>query len=171
MKKPLPTWLYQILDNWGCAPFEGAFTWKGLELHGWYLPTSTSLKIFLISEEDRSKAEAKYLSPSGAGLQPALFLANRGLSSLDMTPEVLAELTKNGLALTEGWKGAAALCASGFNSCTIGGCSSGVATLAFHLQYVIEMKLAKVQSFGFDNKAEIEISIPIDEKKNFDILK
>ena len=33
------------------------------------------------------------------------------------------------------------------------------------------MELAKVQSFGFDNKAEIEISIPIDEKKNFDILK
>lgn len=129
MDYPIEKWIYDMLKEYNSAPEPGIKRQGGYTLDGWYLPTSLE-KIFMLRLEDRSKLGAKYLSPPKKGLQPSLFVSRFGLlTPLAPTEDILEQLKTEGLALTEGWKGAAALWAAGFNSCTTGGCNGGVATL------------------------------------------
>ena len=99
-------------------------------LDGWYIPTSGAHKIFWVADHHRDIVNAKYISPSGEGLQPILLVHNAGLINYKtITKQILKQLAEEGLDLTEGFKGALALSACGINTCTIGGCSGGVATL------------------------------------------
>ena len=130
MFPPLPKWLLKKAKEFNLEIQQGQKKYKNWKLDGWYIPTSGDYKLFWVSEEDRGKVQAKYLSPTGKGLQPILLMPRYGLvSGSNLPSEVLQGLEQEGFVLVEGFKGSLALCSIGFNACTIGGCNGGVATL------------------------------------------
>ena len=131
-KIPLEPWLQDYARKHSCAPTPGVYLWKGKRLNGFYLKTSTNFELFCVSEEDRETVGAKYLLPSGKGVQPSLHVPNQGvIQNLDpgATSELLFLCKIEGIGVVEGWKSALCLAALGFVTVHTGGCSCGVATI------------------------------------------
>ena len=138
---PLKKWLLKWVKRKNIIIQPGNKNLGRILIDGWYIPTSTDLKIFWVAKHHRELAGAKYLSPTGKGLQPCLILHDQGLvNQRNINEEVLHQLEKEGLNLTEGVKGAFALSASGLNVCTIGGCNGGLATLEILSNWSIPAK-------------------------------
>lgn len=120
----LPKHLEDFAQRLKCAPQPGSRKYKDLELKGWWLVNSSEHPIFCLDKESRNLVDKKYLHKAGTGLTPTIFMVDIGVLQ-EINDEMRDHLATEGLAITEGWKGALALCKSNFHSCAIHGCQGG----------------------------------------------
>ena len=145
-KPPLADWLLNRLCLWNIRPKFGKKFFKGTVVRGWYIPTSGEETIFWVCPEDRGVVGVKYISASGKGVQPTLFSPDLGVVKnlhKEIPENLIATLDREGLALTEGWKAAVALCAAGIPTSTTGGCASGAASVSVLKSWGISPSLVR----------------------------